>query len=773
MIKVEKGKYSTLIKVFWIAFLAAVGSLGLYVFAVSTNLFGLFGPMPDLKSLENPKNDLSSEVYSADGVLLGKYFTENRTPIELEEVSPNLVNALLAAEDVRFSKHSGIDFKGTLAVPYYMVKRAFGGGLLRGSSTLSQQLAKILFETRDDDYEGPLGKIPGLGKVIIKSKEWILAINIERNYTKKEIMEMYLNTAEFGNNAYGIGTAAKTFFKKRPGELNVEESAMLVGLVNNPTFFDPVRRPNNALTRRNVVLAQMMKYGYITEVQFDTLKSKPIDLSRYEVENHNRGLATYFRANIKSFVYQWAKKKGYNLETDGLKIHTTLDSRMQRYAEQAVNEHMKKQQALFFDHWKGRKPWTDQNFREIPNYIENIARRTERYKGAKARHGDDEKSIWAELNTPVKMRVFTYAGERDTTMSPMDSIRYYKHFLHTGLMSMDPATGHVKAWVGGIDFKHFKYDHVRQGRRQPGSSFKPILYAAAIDNGYTPCFEVVDAPVTFTLASGDTWTPNNSDGPPSGDKITLRQAMGRSVNTISAYLIKRLGPETVVDYAKRLGINSPLEAVPSLSLGVSPVSLYEMLGVYSTFVNSGVWTEPMFITHIEDKNGNVIETFAPKTVDVLSEETAYLMVHMLQGALQESDGTARGLFRYKAAQNNEIGGKTGTTQNHADGWFMGITPNLVTGVWVGGDDMSIRFRSMTYGQGSRLALPAWGLYMDKIYADANLDYQKSKFIKPARLSVSLNCEDYHRAIMVSDSLSNDQYVAPKADDSLLDDGLLN
>lgn len=761
MVNLEKGKYRKIIKFGWIAFWSGLTLLFFYVFAVSVNLFWLFGPMPSLKSLENPKNDLASEVYSADGVLLGKYFLQNRTPVEYENISSNVIHALLATEDTRFEKHSGIDFKGTLAI--------FSSILTldpRGSSTISQQLAKNLFKTRGEDYKGALGSIPGVRMAIIKTKEWITAIQIERNYTKKEIMTMYLNTVDFGSNAYGIKVAAQTYFRKDPAELDVEEAAMLVGLVNATTFYNPVRNPNNSLARRNLVMYKMSKYGYISRETYDTLKVQPIVLN-YEVQNHNRGMATYFRATIKDFIFNWAKKRDIDLYTAGLKIHTTIDSRLQKYAEEAVTANMKDQQKKFFDHWKGRNPWVNDKMEEIPNYLQNAAKRSDRFKELKAQYGDDEKAIWQEMNKPTKMRVFSYAGEKDTTMSSMDSIRYYKHFLHTGFLSMDPGTGHIKAWVGGIDFKHFKYDHVKQGRRQPGSSFKPIVYATAIDNGFTPCYEVTDAPVTFANKNGEAYTPKNSDGEPSYERMTLRKAMGRSINTVSAYLIKTFGPDRVVEYAKRLGVTSPLEAVPSLSLGTSPVTMYELLGAYSTFVNGGVWTKPMYITHITDRNGEVLETFPPQTVEALSEETAYLMVYMLQGALQEDGGTAQGLFRFKAAQGNEIGGKTGTTQNYSDGWFMGITQGLVSGCWVGGDDMSIHFRSMALGQGGRMALPAWGMYMDKVYADPKVGIKKSPFRKPKNLSVSLDCDNYRNAILASDSTQ--QYMAPNAD-SLLKDG---
>jgi penicillin-binding protein 1A len=696
---------------------------------------------------------------------MGKYFMENRSPVEYEEISPNIINALLATEDARFEKHSGIDFKGTFAIVWSVLTMD-----PRGSSTISQQLAKNLFDTRGRDYRGPLGRVRGLDMLIIKTKEWIMAIKLEKNYTKKEIIKMYLNTVPFGSNAYGIKTAAKTFFGKKPSELDVEEAALLIGIVKGTSFYSPIYHPNRALERRNVVLSQMVKYGYLSGNKYNTLKVKPLDMAKYAVENQNKGSAPYFREVIRGLIFKWAKDRGIDLYTEGLKIYTTIDSKMQKYAEEAVVENMKDQQKKFFAHWKGRNPWINEHYKEIPGYIEKEARKTGRYKQLKQQYEHNESAIWKEMNKPIKMKVFSWNGERDTTLSPMDSIRYYKHFLHTGFMSMDPNTGHIKAWVGGIDYKHFKYDHVMQGKRQPGSSFKPIVYATAIDNGYHPCQEVADAPVTFASdIGGQPWTPDNSDGPPSYERMTLRRAMGRSINTISAKLMQEFGPNRVVEYAKRLGIRSPLEPVPSLCLGTSPVSVYELLGVYSTFVNGGTWTKPMFITRIENRYGEVIESFPPTTVEALSEETAYLMVHMLQGALQEEGGTAQGLFRYKMARTNEIGGKTGTTQNYSDGWFVGVTQDLVSGVWVGGDDMSIHFRSMSLGQGGRMALPAWGLYMDKVAADPNLGLKNSKFRRPKNLSVSLDCQTYIDAVP-ADSTQR-QYVAPTTVSA--DEGILN
>ncbi len=766
MIVFERGKYRRVIRLLWQGFIVFWVLILFYVFAVSVDLFGLFGPLPDLKSLENPKNDLASEVYSADGVLLGKYFISNRSPIAYEDISTDLIHALVATEDVRFERHSGIDFKGTLAIL---------GSILqmdpRGSSTLSQQLAKNLYKTRGEDSEGSLYKVPYLKMLVIKTKEWITAIKIERSYTKREIITLYLNTVDFGSNAYGIKTAAHTFFGKRANELNVPESAILVGLLKSTTAYNPKRNPERAKVRRNTVMQQMIKYNYLSESDYNSYKDLPVEkmIANYAVENHNKGLATYFRAVVQKELQKWCADNGYNLYRDGLKIYTTIDSRMQAHAEDALTSWMKQLQAKFDAHWKGRNPWIDENRHEIPNFIAMMAKRSPHYRELKEA-GIDEKEIWAEMNRKVEMPLFSWQGEKDSLMSPLDSIAYYKRFLHSGLLSMEPATGEIKAWVGGLDFKYFQYDHIKDAKRQPGSSFKPIVYATAIDNGYTPCYNVVDAPVTFASEIGGApWTPQNADGEPTGRTMTLRQAMGRSVNTISAYLVKNMGPQKVVDYAKRLGITSPLEAYPSIALGTQDVSIYELLGVYATFANSGVWNEPKYITRIEDKNGTVIWEPVTRNVEVLNEETAYLMTYMLRGALQESGGTAKGLYRYKIWKNNpEIGAKTGTTQNYSDGWFMGMMPNLVTGVWVGGDDRSIHFRDRN-GEGAKMALPIWGGYMEKVVNDPALDFKAGQFKKPATLSTSLDCAAYQVASATDTTNKKETYTVPDAS-KLKDEG---
>jgi penicillin-binding protein 1A len=745
----------TVIKTLWISFVGGTFLFILYVFLVSINFQNLFGEMPSLENLENPKSEEASELYTEDNVLLGKYFRENRTAIEFEKISPNLVNALVATEDSRFEEHSGIDLRGLLRVFF---KTLLGGqSNAGGGSTLSQQLAKNLFSTRSTKYQGSLSNVPGLKTLVVKTKEWITAVQLERSYTKTEIMTMYLNTVDFGSNAFGIEVASRTFFDRSPDSLNVNEAAMLVGLLKAPTMFSPIENPGAALGRRNVVLDQMEKYGYLSTAQFDSLKKIPIYL-RYNVENHNQGLATYFRSLSTNFLITWCKERGLDLYSDGLRIYSTIDSRIQKHAEDAVAEHMTDLQKKFFAQWGKRNPWLDEKGKEIPNFIENAAKKTDRYRALKQIYGKDTLAIIREMKKPVKMSVFTWKNpsrQIDTLMSPYDSIKYYKHFLHTGFLAMDPHSGYIKAWVGGINHKHFKYDHVRQGKRQPGSTFKPIVYATALDLGYSPCYELPDLPVGFPTGDKDNsvWTPQNSDGKFTGEMFTLRKAMANSINSITANLIRKVGPETVVEYAKRLGITSPLDAVPALCLGVSDVSLFEMVGAYGTFVNEGVYTEPFFITRIEDKNGNVLQEFIPKTIEALNEETAYMMIHMLRGATEEKGGTALGLNQFGLLwQGGEIGGKTGTTQNYSDGWFIGVVPKLVAGAWVGGDDRSIHFRSMDLGQGARMAMPIWGIFMQKIFKDKSLGIKQQPFPKPEKpLSVELDCKKYKKLNIQTDS----------------------
>ncbi len=728
------------VKIIWILFFCFILGFPLYIYSVSIDLFGLFGGMPSLKSIENPENDLSSELISADGVSLGRYFRYNRSQITYQHLSKDLINTLILSEDHRYYNHSGMDFIAYMRVFKGLITfRPAGGG-----STITQQLAKNLY-TQNPNM-GLDGKLGGLGRttrrVIQKTKEWIISFHLEKNFTKEEILAMYLNTAEFGSNAYGIQVAAETYFSKTTDSLNIQESAVLVGMLQAITRFNPVTNPENSLRKRNEVLAKLYQHKYIkTQEEYDSIKSLPIEL-QYKVENQNQGLATYFRSVIKWDILRWCRERGIDLEESGLKIYTTIDSRLQKYAEEAVAEHMRFLQSDFDVHWKGKNPWIDENGNEIKGYLQSRIKQTDAYRNLVARYGADNDSVKIMLNLKKPMRIFTWNGERDTLFSSMDSLSYYKRFLHTGLIAVDANTGAIKAWVGGINHKYFKFDHVRQGKRQPGSTFKPFVYGAALELGYNPCLELTDISPVFNVPGG-TWYPPNSDGTRgTGEKMTLRQAMARSVNSITAQVMKEIKEKTVVDFAHRVGISSPLDAVPSLCLGVSDVSLFEMAGAYSTFVNSGIYTEPYYITRIEDKNGNVIESTVPKTREAVSEQTAYKMIYMLQGGVEEEGGTSRGLSR-DLKIDNEIGGKTGTTNNASDGWYMGVTHNLVSGVWVGGDERSIHYRTWSMGQGTRTARPIWDKFMTKIYNDEVMEYKKGQFRRPKTgLDITLDCARY-------------------------------
>lgn len=724
----------------WKGVLIILILIPLFFISVNYNLFNLYGGLPGLSELENPDPDLASVIYSEDGVILGKYFSFNRNPIDFDDLSPNLVNALIATEDRRYLSHSGIDLIGLTRafVNYVILQKNREGG-----STITQQLAKMLWETRSEKYEGHLSKVPNLNGLLIKTKEWLVAIKIERSYTKKEIISMYFNTMPFGNNTYGIKVAAKTYFNKLPSELNIHEAALMVGIVNGPSLFNPVRHPERSIKRRNWVIWQMFNNDYIARNEYEKHKNADLDLN-FTRENHSQGLAPYFRMVLRQQLKPWAEQQGFNLDKGGLSIYTSLNSRMQTYAEQAMQAHMKKLQNLFFEHWQGQEPWTDQNFQPLEGYIERVWRQTDYYRQLIIKYGPTSDSIGYYANVPKKMTVFSWEGEKDTLMSSLDSIRYFKQFLHAGMMAMDPHTGQIKAWVGGLNYKYWQYDHVKQGKNQPGSTFKPIVYATAIENGYSPCFEVVDAPVTFPNpgANPPNWTPRNATTQYNGQKMTLKQAMARSVNRIAAFIMNKIGPENVVDMARRLGIESDLEPVMSLSLGSSDVSLYEMIGAYSTFVNDGTWIEPYGLLRIEDKFGNVIYQKNPTTREAISEENAYIMLDMLRGTVEQHGGTAYRLAP-ELKENNQIGAKTGTTSDFADGWFIGVTEDLVAGVWVGGDDRSVRFKTIQDGQGAVMAMPVWQYFMLKVYQDTQLNIKKKPFMQPKRpISLELDCDKF-------------------------------
>lgn len=723
------GNNRRFVKWVWILFISPIVFLGLligYIF--------LFDDLPSLQELENPKSNLASEVISADQKILGKYYIENRVNAHFNEISPNVINALIATEDVRFFQHSGVDTRALLRALKGVVTGSESSG---GGSTISQQLAKMLF---------PRERLSGLEIVFRKFKEWIIAVKLEKNYTKQEILTMYLNKFDFINNAVGIKSAANIYFNTTADSLKQEEAALLVGMAKNPALFNPVRRPEKTRDRRNVVLFQMKKYNFITPQQYDSLSKLPVNLS-FQSEDHNQGYATYFREYLRDYMKQWCRENvkpdgsHYDIYKDGLKIYTTLNSRMQKYAEEAVTDWLGNDlQPAFFKHWKGHKsaPFYSMNQKEIEQLMMQSMKRSERYRILK-KNGMDEEEIKESFRKPVPMTIFSWKGEIDTVMTPMDSMRYYKYFLQTGFMAMEPQTGYIKAWVGGINYKHFKYDHVRQGKRQVGSTFKPFVYALAMQERWSPCYMVPNLPVTFELPEGGSWTPQNSDGK-YGGMMTLKKGLATSTNSVTAYVLKQFGPQAVVDLARKLGIESHLDAVPSICLGTADISLFEMVGANAAFVNKGVWTEPIFITRIEDKDGNVLQEFIPRRVEALDEETAFLTTSLMKGVVDHGTGwRLRGKYKIM----NPVAGKTGTTQNNSDGWFMGLTPDLVAGCWVGCEDRAAHFRSTDLGQGASMALPIWGKFMKKVYDDKQLKISKGDFERPDKeISIELDCTKY-------------------------------
>jgi penicillin-binding protein 1A len=747
-----------------------------YLLVIETNFFFLTGEMPSVDDLQNPKLSQASEIYSADGVLLGKFFAENRTPIrDFNQISPYLVKALVATEDARFYEHTGIDFQAWAGVLVGIVK----GGDRGGGSTISQQLAKNLFKTRTKKgfvKTGLLGYIPGLNKLIYKSKEWVTAIKLERFYTKDEIILWYLNTVDYGNNAYGIKVASKTYFNTTPDSLSIQEAAILVGLQKATTTYNPKRykgKPiaeNKAWKRRNVVLAQMVKAGYLRKADYDSLAVLPIVLRENE-ESPYDGTGNYFKVAVAKYLNEWAEKNDIELDLyrDGLKIVTTIDSKMQIYAEEAVEEGMRATQKNFDNHWANQNPWVGENGQEIPGFIDTVAKRTEYYKYLSARFPKNPDSVQHYMKE-VKRDMWVYSrnsmGEEKRTMSAYDSIQYYKKFLQAGMMTMDPFTGHIKAWVGGLDFKYFKYDHVKQGRRQPGSTFKPFVYTSAIDGpkDLSPCYMMRDEPFEIEVENAkgekEMWRPGNANGSFSGREMPIKRALAQSINSVTARLTNEVGADTVMYYAKKMGIKSPLKAVASIGLGSFDVNLFEMIGAYSAFVNEGMHVEPMLVQEIQDQNGKVLQRFDPTMEQVIRKESAQLVRYMLEGVIHES-GTGSSLLygegdillpkenRYARV----FAGKTGTTSNHSDGWFIGMSHNLISGVWVGGDDRSIHFRTGALGEGSKTALPIFKRFMIKVVKDPMLaQYRPQPFEKLDRRVVKKDFDCSNGSYALPDSL---------------------
>lgn len=702
----------------------------------------VLGDLPSVEELQNPKSNLATVIYSSDAKVLGKYYNENRVNVTFKELDKDLTNALVATEDARFYEHSGVDIKAL----FRAVSGVVTGGSKGGGSTITQQLAKMMF---------PREKLSKLQLATRKMKEWVIATRLEKNYTKEEIMAMYLNKFDFLNLAVGIKSASKIYFNVGPDSLRIEQAAMLVGMAQNPSLYNPIRFPEKAKHRRNIVLSQMLKYGYINQTQFDTLKVKPLGLN-FHPEDHNDGLAPYFREYLReNFLKAWCEthinpetKKPYNIYKDGLRIYTTIDSRMQQYAEEAVNEHMYELQKAFNKDCKQKRnapfAW-NVNQKEIDNIMNSAMKRSDRYRELKQQNLSPQQ-IEKIFKTPTPMTVYSIRGEVDTIMSPWDSIRYYKSFLQTGFTAIEPQTGYVKAWVGGINHKHFKYDHVKVGRRQVGSTFKTFVYAMAVQEGYSPCYQLPCVRTCVTDGVGKEWCPDNSGGDEKFENkmITLKLALAMSINWVSAELIKRFGANAVVNLAKRMGITSQLDAVPAICLGTPDISVYEMVAANATYANKGTYVQPTFITRIEDKNGKVLEEFIPNTDEVFSEEKAYVMIQLMRGVCDYGTGTR---LRFKHNLRNQIAGKTGTTQNNSDGWFIGLTPELAAGCWVGGEDRSVHFNSMEQGQGASMALPIWGKFFSKVYADKTLKVSQGEFPKPATLGdIELDCSKYDKQI---------------------------
>ncbi len=730
-------KINPYIKWLWIILLSPVFLILLVVFLVSS---GTLGSLPKVDELMNPKNSLATIVYSGDMKIIGKYYSENRVNVKFNEIDQDLVNALIATEDARFYEHSGVDVKALLR----SMLGIFMGGNKGGGSTITQQLAKMMF---------PREKLSKPELIIRKVKEWIIATRLEKLYTKEEILALYLNKYDFLNLAVGIKSASQIYFNRSQDSLKIEQAAMLIGMAKNSALFNPIRFEARTKQRRNVVLNQMVKYGYLSEQKYDSLKLLPLDLS-FRPENHNDGLATYFREYLRdNFLDHWCKKhinpetnKPYNIYHDGLRIYSTIDSRMQQYAEEAVAEHMRELQKAFSKECLNKKnapfAWNVSK-QEIESMMNSSIKRSDRYRDLKEQ-GLTHAQIIATFYQKVPMKVYSLRGEIDTMLTPYDSIKYYKSFLQTGFMAMEPQTGYVKAWVGGINYKHFKYDHVKVSKRQVGSTFKPFVYALAIQEGLSPCHQVPNVKTCITTETGEDWCPNNSDGPNDkniGKMITLKKALANSINYITAWIMKQYGPHAVVNLVKRLGITSDIPEVPSICLGTPDISLYEMVAANSTFANKGTYIQPTFITRIEDKNGKVLEEFIPTSDEVFSEEKAYAMIQLMMGVV---DGGTGSRLRFRHKLKNQIAGKTGTTQHNADGWFIGLTPELAAGVWTGGEDRSIHFNSMEEGQGASMALPIWGKFFNKIYADKTLKMTKADFPRPKNMdpNLEMDCSKY-------------------------------
>lgn len=728
-----------------------------YLIMVDVNFLWLFGKSPSLRAIMHPKTIQASELYSADGVMIGKYFSENRTPVAYEEINPVFWKALIDTEDERFYHHFGIDFQGVFAAAKDFVVHHDA----RGASTITQQLVKNMFRVRTEYSTGLLGNIPGVKMLIMKSKEWITAVKIEMFFDKKDILTMYANTVDFGSNAYGIKTAAKTYFGTTPKELTPEQAAILVGLLKATTYYNPRTNPDNSFKRRNVVLDNMRRHKDLTREAYDTLSKKPIQLD-YSVENNYDGQAQYFREAVADELHDWCKDNDIDLYRDGLKIYTTIDTRMQKYAEQAAKRQMRIIQRNFNNHWSGQNPWQDERHQEIPNFIEDLAKKLPYYKYLSQRYDNNTDSINYYLNLPHPVKLFDYdEGIIEKNISTLDSIRYMEHFMHCGFVAMEPETGHVKAWVGDLDFRTWKYDKVKS-MRQPGSTFKLFVYAEAMNQGITPCDTREDS--YFSMKVFDSkkneevlWAPTNANGRFSGANVTLKQAFAMSINSIAVKLGQECGIPNIVKTAHDMGIKSKLDATPALALGSSDVNLLELVNAYCTPVNDGKTHNPVLVTRIVDRDGKEIYTAPEEEKQVLTYKSAFLLQQLLQGGMQ---GTSSALGRWtnQFARDTDFGGKTGTSNNHSDAWFVGVSPHLVVGAWVGGEYRCIHFRTGALGQGSKTALPICGDFLEQVLRDPAFKMYRAKFDKPHDTDITMqmySCGGYFKEPADSDSIASD------------------
>lgn len=699
----------------------------IFICSLELNFLGIFGYSPTKKDIKFPTLSLSSEVYTADGKLIGKYYKENRTPVNFKEIDSTIIQALIATEDVRFYNHNGVDF---YSIGSGIVSTISGDK--RGGSTITQQLAKNLYRTRNNKSQGFVKHIPLVRTLVSKFKEWLTAYKLESNYSKEDILTMYLNTVPFGNNSYGINTAAKHYFNKSAENLEVQESAMLVGMLKATSTYNPIRNPKRALERRNVVLSQMYKYNYLSENAYKKAVLIPINLDLGKDVGKNDG-DSYLRSAVAKWLEKWCDDNGYDLYEDGLKIYTTIDSKLQKYAEEAVHEQMSILQKRFYNVWGDKDPWRDSEGNIIPNFIENNLNKLPWMAAFKKKYKNNPDSLDYYLNKPKKMTVFSWEGNKEVEFSTIDSIKYYAKILNTGMMTLEPVTGKIKVWVGGDNYTYFKYDHVKQSKRQAGSTFKPFAYLAALESGIDPCDKFTDKPVKIEYQVGskkEVWEPKNADWNFSYREMSLRWAMAKSVNSITAQITELVGWDKVVEFAHKCGIESKLQSVPSVSLGSNDVSVYEMVRAYGTFLNKGRKVDPILVEKITDLDGKVIENFTAKHTQVISEEIAWLMLYMFKGGMEEPGGTSQALWEWDLwKNNNQIGGKTGTSSDYVDGWYMGITKDLVTGVWVGADDRSVHFTNSQTGEGSRTALPIFAKFMEKVYRDKSTGITQGPFPK--------------------------------------------